>query len=110
MLEWLAMVAADWLARQCQLAGRNALTSQYDGSLPTRTTWSGPVAGSVERTYDSTFRVVSETVNGEAPATYQYDADGLLIQAGPLTITRSPQTGLVTGTTLGAITTANVYL
>lgn len=85
------------------------LTYTYDGSLLTRTTWTGPVAGTVERTYDNDFRVISEKVNGETPVTYQYDADGLLIRAGDLTITRDPQTGLVTGTTLGVVTTADVY-
>jgi YD repeat-containing protein len=28
----------------------------YDGSLLTGTTWAGPVAGSVTRTYDTDFR------------------------------------------------------
>src|SRR5215210_8021501 len=89
--------------------GGVTLTYTYDGSLLTRTTWSGPVTGTVERTYDNNFRVVTEKVNGDAPITYQYDADGLLVKAGDLTITRDPQTGLVTGTTLGVVTTANAY-
>jgi YD repeat-containing protein len=50
--------------------------------LLTRTTWTGPVAGSVERTYNNNFQVISEKVNGGTPITYQYDADGLLIKAG----------------------------
>lgn len=85
------------------------LTYTYDGSLLTRTTWTGPVAGTVDRTYDNDFRVISEKVNGETPVTYEYDADGLLRRAGNLTITRDPQTGLVTGTSLGVVTTANAY-
>ncbi|HKH46803.1 MAG TPA: RHS repeat-associated core domain-containing protein [Thermoanaerobaculia bacterium] len=89
--------------------GGVTLTYTYDGSLLTRTTWTGPVAGTVERTYDNDFRVISEKVNGEAPVTYQYDPDGLLTRAGNLTITRDPQTGLVTGTTLGVVTTSNAY-
>jgi RHS repeat-associated protein len=89
--------------------GGQSLTYTYDGSLLTRTTWTGPVAGSVERTYDSNFRVIAEKVNGGTPVTYQYDADGLLVKAGDLTITRDPQTGLVTGTTLGVVTTNNAY-
>ena len=86
-----------------------SLTYTYDGSLLTRTTWSGPVTGTVERTWDNDFRVISEKVNGGTPVTYQYDADGLLVKAGDLTITRDLQTGLVTATTLGAVTTANAY-
>ncbi|HKH45719.1 MAG TPA: RHS repeat-associated core domain-containing protein, partial [Thermoanaerobaculia bacterium] len=89
--------------------GGVTLTYTYDGSLLTRTTWSGPVTGTVERTYDNNFRVVTEKVNGDAPITYQYEADGLLVKAGDLTITRDPQTGLVTGTTLGVVTTVNAY-
>jgi len=89
--------------------GGVTLTYTYDGSLLTRTTWSGPVTGTIERTYDNNFRVVTEKVNGGAPITYQYDTDGLLVKAGDLTITRDPQTGLVTGTTLGVVTTANAY-
>jgi RHS repeat-associated protein len=89
--------------------GGETLTYTYDGSLLTRTTWSGPVAGTVEHTYDNDFQIVTEKVNGEAPIAYQYDADGLLLKAGDLTITRDPQTGLVTATTLGAVTTANGY-
>jgi YD repeat-containing protein len=89
--------------------GGQSLTYTYDGSLLTRTTWTGPVSGSVERTYDNDFRVVSETVNGGAPITYQYDADGLLIRAGEMTLTRDPQTGLVKATALGVVTTENAY-
>ena len=52
----------------------------YDGRLLTNTTWSGAVAGSVGRTYDSFFRVATETVNGQAAtaATFGYDNDGLI--------------------------------
>jgi RHS repeat-associated protein len=97
-----------------QLAGISApggqsLTYTYDGSLLTGTTWTGPVSGSVARTYDNNFRVVSETVNGGAPITYQYDADGLLVRAGEMTLTRDPQTGLVRTTVLGVVTTENAY-
>ena len=41
-------------------------------------------------------------MDGQAPAAYTYDADGLLTGAGSLTLTRDPQTRLITGSTLAA--------
>jgi len=81
----------------------------YDGSLLTGTTWTGPVAGSVTRSYDTDFRVASESVNGANPITFQYDPDSLLTQAGSLALTRHAQHGLLTGTTLGSVTDAYTY-
>jgi RHS repeat-associated protein len=46
---------------------------------------------------------VSESVNGGATVSFAYDDDGLLTQAGDLTLTRDPQHGLVAGTTLGVV-------
>jgi RHS repeat-associated protein len=81
----------------------------YDGALPTGTTWSGTVSGSVTRTYNADFRVTTESVNGANSIAFQYDADGLLSQAGDLTLTRSTQNGLMTGTDLDQVTTARGY-
>jgi RHS repeat-associated protein len=81
----------------------------YDGSLPTSTTWSGAVAGSVSHTYDNDFRVSSESVNGTSPVSFAYDADSLLIGAGAMTLTRDPGTGLLTGTALGNLSTSIGY-
>jgi len=47
-------------------------------------------------------------VNGN-PVTFGYDDDGLLTQAGTLSLTRDLQHGLLTGTTLGIVTTARGY-
>src|SRR5439155_6337769 len=80
------------------------LTYAYDGALVTSATWAGPVAGSVSATYDSFFRVSATKVDGSNAAARGYDQDGLLTQAGALTLTRDPQTGLVTGATVGAVT------
>ena len=80
----------------------------FDGFLPTGLTWSGPVAGRVSFGFDSHFRLVSRAVNGQAIA-LGYDADSLLTAAGSLTLTRDPQNGRVTGTTLGAVTDAYTY-
>jgi RHS repeat-associated protein len=88
--------------------GGEALAYGYDGFLLTGVTWSGPVAGALAFGFDSSFRVASQTVNGQAIA-LGYDADSLLIQAGVLTVSRDPQIGRVTGTTLGSLTDAYSY-
>jgi len=81
----------------------------YDGLLFLNETWSGPVAGSVGRTYDNNLRIVSRSVNGANALAYQYDNDDFLIQVGALTLTRDAQTGLITGSTLGNVTMAATY-
>ncbi len=89
-------------------SGENeALT--WDGFLPTGETWSGPVSGSLSRTFDNNFRVTGLSVDGQSPTAYAYDADGLLTGAGGLTLTRDPQTGLLTGSTLGGVTDSRTY-
>jgi RHS repeat-associated protein len=89
--------------------GGAGLTFAYDGSLLTGTTWTGPVAGSVTRTYDTDFRVATESVNGGNSVTLQYDPDSLLTQTGSLTLSRHPQHGSLTGTTLGTVTDTYNY-
>jgi RHS repeat-associated protein len=89
--------------------GGNALTYNYDGTLPKKVTWSGEVQGSVEVTYDNDFRVTSQKVNGGNSVSFQYDQDGLLKTAGGLTITRDTQNGRITGTTLSSVTTGQAY-
>jgi RHS repeat-associated protein len=85
------------------------LTYDYDGSLLTSEAWSGHVAGRVQYTYDNDFRVIAQQLNGEVLATFQYDADGLLTQAGALTLSRDPRHGLLTGSALGQITDTWAY-
>jgi RHS repeat-associated protein len=80
----------------------------WDGSLPTGTTWSGPVAGSVTRTYNADFDVASITVVGMS-FSFTRDNDRLLTGAGAMTIARDPTSGFVTGTTLGSVTTSRGY-
>jgi len=84
------------------------LSYSYDGSLPTSETWAGSVAGTVARAYNADFRITSVSVNG-TPISLAYDNDGLLTQAGALSLTRNSQTGLLTGTTLGSVTTSQTY-
>jgi len=84
------------------------LSYTYDGSLPLSETSAGAINGAVSVAYDNNFRVVSRTV-GATPIAYTYDADGLLTGSGAMTLSRDVQNGLLTGTTLGGITTANTY-
>jgi RHS repeat-associated protein len=81
----------------------------YDGFLPTGATWTGPVSGSVARTYDNNFHLVSMSVNGADPISFQYDQDALLVQVGGLMLQRNAKNGLLTGTVLGEVATAQSY-
>jgi RHS repeat-associated protein len=85
------------------------LSYTYDGFLLSGTAWSGTVAGSVTFTYDTDFRIASQKVNGANSISFQYDSDSLLTKAGSLTLARSSQNRLLTGTTLGQITTTQTY-
>jgi RHS repeat-associated protein/uncharacterized repeat protein (TIGR01451 family) len=89
--------------------GNDQIAFAYDGSLPTRETFSGPVAGEVSRTYDDDLRVASSSVNSANTVNYTYDADGLLTGAGSLTLARSTQNGLLSSTSLSNATTALTY-
>ncbi|NJD69194.1 MAG: RHS repeat-associated core domain-containing protein, partial [candidate division NC10 bacterium] len=86
-----------------------SLAYTYDGSLLTGMTWSGPIAGSVSRTYNTDFRVANQSVNGANPISFGYDADSLLTTAGAETITRRTDNGLISGTTLGPVTDSRSY-
>jgi RHS repeat-associated protein len=88
--------------------GGETVGYSYDGFLRTGTTWSGPVAGSLSLGFDNFFRVTSQTVNSQAIA-LGYDADSLLTSAGSVTVTRDPQNGRITGTTLGSVTDTYSY-
>ncbi|TAN67540.1 MAG: PASTA domain-containing protein, partial [Methylobacter sp.] len=91
------------------------LSYGYDGSLLTGAALTGPVSGSLSRSYDNDFRVTTLSVNGVDPFTYQYDKDSLLTAVGNtalginLTLTRDARNGLLTGTVLGGLTDSYVY-
>jgi RHS repeat-associated protein len=89
--------------------GGQTLSYTYDGSLLTQSTWSGTVSGSVTRSYDNNFRITSQSVDGGNTIAFGYDTDSLLTSAGSLSVTRSPQHGLITGTTLGTVTDSRSY-
>ncbi|AZT84803.1 hypothetical protein EHN06_15270 [Marinobacter sp. NP-4(2019)] len=86
----------------------DTLSYTYDGFLPLTESWTGEVSGTVSRTYDNNFRVRQLTVNGSAIA-LDYDADGLLTEAGAMALERQADNGLLAGTTLGNVTTTMAY-
>lgn len=85
------------------------LAYAFDGGLVASLTWSGPVAGSVTRTRDADFRVVSLSVNGANPIAIQYDADGVPSHVGSFVLTRAAATGFQTGSTLGQLADTLAY-
>lgn len=87
-----------------------AVTQQYtyDGPLVTGETVSGSVPGSISWSCDNNLQVSSLDVNGTAIA-YEYDKDGLLTEAGALSVTHDSQNAAITGTALGPITTTQSY-
>jgi RHS repeat-associated protein len=77
-----------------------------DGQLLTALTWSGgpfAVQQAVEFDYNNDFQVESVSVNNADPVAYSYDSDGLLTTAGALTLQRSSQNALRTGSILGSV-------
>ncbi|WP_438031826.1 RHS repeat domain-containing protein [Sorangium sp. So ce204] len=81
----------------------------YDGHLLTDVTWSGAIAGAVQWTHDDDFRMSAESVNGAFAVSFDHDDDGLLTAAGELVLSRDPQNGRLTGTTLGNVTETVSY-
>jgi RHS repeat-associated protein len=81
----------------------------YDGGLMTDAAWSGLIAGTIHLTYDKDQRVSSESIDGASPIVLQYNRDGLLAQAGSITLNRDAQSGRLTSTTLGQVTDSFGY-
>ena len=81
----------------------------YDGSLPTSVTWKGSVKGNLSVKYDSSFRVTSQILNGVDTVSFRYDNDGLLTNVGSMALGYNAQSGLLTGTTLGNVSTSQGY-
>ncbi|HCU57493.1 MAG TPA: hypothetical protein DF984_04590, partial [Anaerolineaceae bacterium] len=81
-------------------ADGGTLSFGYSGGLLASETWAGPVAGNVSRTYDNDFRISDFSINGGTFVSFQYDDDSLLTAAGEITLNRSAQNGLLTGTTI----------
>ena len=84
------------------------LSYGLDGPMQISQTWSGPIAGSVSRTLDNGLRTATRTVNAAA-ISMNYDLDSQLTGAGALTLTRHPNHGLVSATSLGGVTDTLTY-
>jgi len=91
------------------ISGGEAIAYAYNGPLPTSSTWSGTVAGSVARTFDNNFWVNSQSLNGDNTVNFTRDNDGLTTKAGSLVIRRNATNELITGTSLGSVTDALTY-
>jgi RHS repeat-associated protein len=84
------------------------LSYTWDGFLPLSESWSGAVVGSVSWGYDNNFWLTGETA-ADHVVTFGYDDDGLLTNAGPLSLARHPDHGLLTGTELADIVGTRSY-
>jgi len=78
----------------------------YDAFLQTGET---TPAGTVSRQYIDDFRVTSLSLNGSYGVSYGYDDDGLLTQAGDVSLSRDPASGFLTGTSLGSVSDQRNY-
>ena len=81
----------------------------YDGDLRSDVTWAGDVFGTVHRDYDNSFRLTALQVNGVEVAKYTYDGDGLMTQAGAMTLAYDPTSARLSGTVLQNVSTAFAY-
>ncbi|HEX8363056.1 MAG TPA: RHS repeat-associated core domain-containing protein, partial [Longimicrobium sp.] len=88
---------------------RGSLSYTWDGALPLATTWSGAVAGSVSHAFNNDMRVSAQRVNGAHEVDFRYDADGLLTGVGALSFTRAPDSGRLTASQAGGVSTATAY-
>ncbi|AKT39533.1 RHS repeat-associated core domain-containing protein [Chondromyces crocatus] len=79
------------------------LSFSHDGELLTDVTWTGAIAGALHRVFDNNHQLAEEQVNGGHAVVFGRDPDGLLTSAGPLTLTRDPQNGLLTSVTVGQV-------
>jgi len=86
----------------------DSISFGYQGLFPVTVTWSGSINGAVALTLNTDFLPSSQTVNGASTIAFTYDHDGLLSQAGNLTLTRNTN-GFVTETSLGNVTDARQF-
>ena len=89
--------------------GAEHIAYSYLGSLLTKSSWTGTVAGSVGRAFNNNLWVTSQNINGANTVAFTYDNDGLPTKAGALTIRRNATNGFVTATTLGVATDTRTF-
>ncbi|MEM9387911.1 MAG: RHS repeat-associated core domain-containing protein, partial [Pseudomonadota bacterium] len=80
----------------------------FDDSLLTQVSWEGVVAGAIGYRYDAKGRMEAMDIAGQS-FTYAYNQDDDLLQAGEQTYSYDVASGLLTGTTLGAISESYEY-
>jgi len=85
------------------------LNFTFNGPLPTKAQWTGPVSGAVNFSYGTSLRPASENVNGLLSIAYTFDGDGYLTSAGAAAIGRSAQNGSMTSLTVGSMAEAYTY-
>jgi len=78
----------------------NSLSLSYDGLLEAGYTCGGELSGTLSQTYNDDFHVTSRSVNGSHTINLSYDNDGLLIQAGAISLARNTDNRLITGSTI----------
>lgn len=88
---------------EIHVPNKTKIEFEYDGFLLTKTIFSGEVDGTVSQDYNNDFRVISQSVNNTS-IPFDYDRDGLLTQAGDLTLNRRTDNGLLESTSIGSIT------
>ncbi len=89
-----------------------AVAFKYQGPHLVERKWSGvgfaaPMA--VHQDHNDRFLISTETVNGANAVAYLYDDDGLLTNAGGLTIARSSQNGSVVGSVMNNVSDVVTY-
>lgn len=77
------------------------LSYTYDGPLPLSTTYAGAVQGSITRSFDANLQVSGVSISGTATIAFAHDLDGVVTQAGPLTVVSRPDNALLHSTTAG---------
>ncbi|MCZ7591295.1 MAG: RHS repeat-associated core domain-containing protein [Kiritimatiellae bacterium] len=80
----------------------------YDGGLLTNLTQSGVITGRMSYSYNNDFRVAGIGFGGNVAA-YNYDADGLLTNAGGMRLYRDAASGWLTNAVVGDISDRRQY-
>jgi RHS repeat-associated protein len=80
-----------------------SLSYAYAGSLLTSTSWSGVVQGTVTHSYDNDLRISTETVGTDVVSFSYGDGDGLLTQAGALSLSLDKDTALLRDAAIGVL-------
>jgi RHS repeat-associated protein len=71
--------------------------------------WSGDINGTVNYSHNNDFRSQTTAINNQTTVSYDYDNDGLMIQAGDLTLHRDANNGLLKATNQGQVRTELVH-